>query len=487
MNSKSLIIFVIVLLQFFPDLFGQQRGSKEIQLYNDDDTQHVFDASAENRLIWNTSDLSTIFFLTDLYSDVSSDTVNANSGGSGFGWNWVEDLNDAANGNAFAYSRYKIWLTDDTDEYFYLDYRDDDCGHPGYSENWDIEVHYWASISDWRLREAGIGDYVNVDNGETIGIWQLYLDETQNTDSLLIPVCFTTDQSVYKPFVKVGGVFYETAYFDTANAENVYTIEYVNSKVSGAGYIFSFSSWSSGGAQQHSASGGLDYGIADTVSLTNKTIPIPGSFAFGTPSGGHPTLTWTTVEGDSMAGYEIERKYGKSGSWTQAATINDDETDEWVDTFINETPDNEWIFYRMRTKDCNDDYSDYTGLIYTWGSISLKGESRLQEDSQMEAGPVEFSLCGNYPNPFNPQTIISWELPVSSSVTVMIYDVAGREIISLVDGVYNAGAHTAVWDACDQTGAAVTAGMYLYRLIAQPEKESGFSTFTATGKMVLLR
>jgi beta-N-acetylhexosaminidase len=87
--------------------------------------------------------------------------------------------------------------------------------------------------------------------------------------------------------------------------------------------------------------------------------------------------------------------------------------------------------------------------------------------------PAQFSL-GNYPNPFNPATVISYQLPAISVVTLRVYDVLGREITTLVDGVQQAGIHSVRWDA-----SRYSSGVYLYRLTTD--------AFVQTRKMVLLK
>jgi len=74
--------------------------------------------------------------------------------------------------------------------------------------------------------------------------------------------------------------------------------------------------------------------------------------------------------------------------------------------------------------------------------------------------PDGFILYQNYPNPFNPSTTISYSIPQAGYVTLRVYDVLGREVAALVDGVVDAGKHDVRWDA------NVAGGVYVYRLIA---------------------
>ncbi len=93
--------------------------------------------------------------------------------------------------------------------------------------------------------------------------------------------------------------------------------------------------------------------------------------------------------------------------------------------------------------------------------------------------PGAYALWPNYPNPFNPQTRITFELPVASNVRLTVYDVLGREVVRLASGSYPAGTHAVTWDGRDAAGAMVPSGVYLYRIDA--------GGFTQTRRMVLLK
>ncbi len=97
--------------------------------------------------------------------------------------------------------------------------------------------------------------------------------------------------------------------------------------------------------------------------------------------------------------------------------------------------------------------------------------------------PDKFELEQNYPNPFNPSTEIRYALPAQSDVRLMIFDVIGREVTSLVNGVESAGFHQITWNGLSNEGKPVASGVYLYKL----EAASGTRLFTDTKKLILLR
>ena len=70
----------------------------------------------------------------------------------------------------------------------------------------------------------------------------------------------------------------------------------------------------------------------------------------------------------------------------------------------------------------------------------------------------------NYPNPFNPSTIIRYDLPCDELVNINIYDVKGTIIKSLINTNQEAGNRSIVWDATNNTGQPVSAGLYIYTI-----------------------
>ena len=80
--------------------------------------------------------------------------------------------------------------------------------------------------------------------------------------------------------------------------------------------------------------------------------------------------------------------------------------------------------------------------------------------------PKEFSLSQNYPNPFNPETSIKFSIPVFSDVKIVVFDILGREIKNLVNGIQPAGTHQISWNGKDNNGNSVASGVYFYSMTA---------------------
>ncbi len=113
-------------------------------------------------------------------------------------------------------------------------------------------------------------------------------------------------------------------------------------------------------------------------------------------------------------------------------------------------------------------------LPYSKGPFACLRGGTAPEPGLSEAIPLEYSLSQNYPNPFNPATSISYTLPVDAHVSLIIYNMLGQEVTTLVDGELSAGEHTATWIASD-----VPSGMYIYRI------EAG--TFSAVKQLMIVK
>ena len=93
--------------------------------------------------------------------------------------------------------------------------------------------------------------------------------------------------------------------------------------------------------------------------------------------------------------------------------------------------------------------------------------------------PDVYALGQNYPNPFNPSTQIRYALPEQSKVLLTVYDMLGRKVRTLVNGVQDAGYRTVMWNATSDVGTPVSAGMYIYTIRA--------NEFYQVKKMILLK
>jgi hypothetical protein len=93
--------------------------------------------------------------------------------------------------------------------------------------------------------------------------------------------------------------------------------------------------------------------------------------------------------------------------------------------------------------------------------------------------PTEFILTQNYPNPFNPSTTFKFSVPQNMDVTIKIFDIAGREVKTLVSGKMTAGTYNVTWDGKNNSNEMLASGVYFYKMSA--------GSFTDTKKMILVK
>ena len=101
---------------------------------------------------------------------------------------------------------------------------------------------------------------------------------------------------------------------------------------------------------------------------------------------------------------------------------------------------------------------DLEGDIPSWENNQFYMVSSLTEAIPL---PETFSLDRAYPNPFNPTTTLSFAIPVNSEVSLSIYNMQGREVTSLIDGIMDAGYHSVVWNADNYSS-----GVYFVKMVA---------------------
>ncbi len=100
--------------------------------------------------------------------------------------------------------------------------------------------------------------------------------------------------------------------------------------------------------------------------------------------------------------------------------------------------------------------------------------------------PDKYELLGNYPNPFNPSTIINYNLPFQSEIELVIYDIIGREVRAFKNLIQSAGSQNLLWDGRNNYGETLASGIYLYRIKAK-SLEGNNEEFEKSAKLILLK
>lgn len=144
-----------------------------------------------------------------------------------------------------------------------------------------------------------------------------------------------------------------------------------------------------------------------------------------------------------------------------------------MDAFLGENMQGDWTLF------VSDNAGWDTGTINEWclhvGYPDQGGTSAVGDEDI----PTVLALNGNYPNPFNPMTKISFDLPRATDVRLEVFDVRGRLVSSLVNEPMTPGRHDVVWNGTDGNGRRMSSGTYFYRLVA----DGGIMT----NKMLLLK
>jgi predicted GH43/DUF377 family glycosyl hydrolase len=184
----------------------------------------------------------------------------------------------------------------------------------------------------------------------------------------------------------------------------------------------------------------------------------PSPYCIGYASSTNGGLNWTTYSANPI----LQANAGMwDGSWTIWPTVV-------------QRPDGRYLLY-------------YSGGIN--GAKIVQQIGLAMEDTattivghDKQYVPTSFALQQNFPNPFNPATVISYQLALNSQVTLKVYDVLGREVATLVNERKDAGTYSVRWNA-----SGFATGMYLVRMQARPTNGGQPGGFIDTKKVLLMK
>jgi hypothetical protein len=198
-------------------------------------------------------------------------------------------------------------------------------------------------------------------------------------------------------------------------------------------------------------------------SVDNIAPGVPQGFAvaYNTASGNQ--LTWDPAPEPDFQYYKIYRD--TDPDFTPAPG---NEVHATIETQWNDPEYDGWnVYYKI------------TALDYV-GNESDPASPGTTTGIEKAMIPTRFALYQNIPNPFNPTTVIRYDVPSGGgNVALRIYDVRGRLVRTLVDGTRTAGEKSVVWDGRNSRGARVATGVYFYRMRAPG--------YEKTRKMILLQ
>jgi hypothetical protein len=189
---------------------------------------------------------------------------------------------------------------------------------------------------------------------------------------------------------------------------------------------------------------GGNYGGAYST-IIDSPLPVELASFTSIVSGRNIKLNWVTVSEQNNSGFDIERKtlsgdFAKVGFVQGKGTVNTTSNYSFEDRNLQSGK----YQYRLKQIDNNGNY-EYHNLNGT-----------------VEIGlPAKFNLSQNYPNPFNPTTKIVFDIAKLSDVKIVVYDVIGREVQTIVNEKLNPGTYETTFD-----GSNYSSGIYFYKLIA---------------------
>lgn len=197
--------------------------------------------------------------------------------------------------------------------------------------------------------------------------------------------------------------------------------------------------------------------------ICTGALPVSLSSFTGTSDKRNVTLMWVTEWELNNFGFRIERMRIDENAWKEVSFVEGHGTSITANGYIWKDEKLKAGTYRYRLKQI-----DYNG---NFEYFSLESDVIVNP-------PGKFDLSQNYPNPSNPKCKINFEMPVNGLVNIKVYDIIGREVLTLLDETREADYYTIEFD-----GSNLASGVYFYRIIAQGEGQ----TFTKTMKMVLVK
>jgi len=203
------------------------------------------------------------------------------------------------------------------------------------------------------------------------------------------------------------------------------------------------------------------------VNDSSAIIPVELSSFTANLSDRKVNLYWQTVSELNNGGFEIQRISPSSTPSLREGTLEYWRTIGFINGMGTTTESSDYNFTDEPTE---------SGLYsYRLKQIDFDGSYELSNEIEVNfIFANDFRISQNYPNPFNPSTTIEYQIPQSSFVTIKVYDVLGKEIITLVNEEKPAGIHEVTFEPKD-----LTSGLYLYKISA--------GGFEQTMKMLFLK
>ncbi|MBN8704255.1 MAG: T9SS type A sorting domain-containing protein [Bacteroidetes bacterium] len=188
----------------------------------------------------------------------------------------------------------------------------------------------------------------------------------------------------------------------------------------------------------------------------NETVPVELSAFSGQISGGKVVLNWSTTTETNNYGWEIQKSEDRSQkSEDSPSTSLRDQKTEWetIGFVAGKGTTTEAQSYSFSSP------AAAGSLKFRLKQIDVNGKTTYSQIVSIEGKPTVLALNQNYPNPFNPSTTIGFALPASGKVNMVVFDILGREVATLLNREMESGPHDVVFDA-----GSFSAGIYFCKL-----------------------
>ncbi len=172
-------------------------------------------------------------------------------------------------------------------------------------------------------------------------------------------------------------------------------------------------------------------------------------------------LNWTTATETNNFGFSVERR-SEDSEFEEIGFVKGNGTSTLINSysFIDSKPLSGVVYYRLKQIDLD-------------GSINYSNEVLADNTGLIEG----FRLLGNYPNPFNPSTTISFTLTEKENVRVLVRDILGSEVVEIFNGIASPGINRLQWKGTNSMGQTVNSGVYFYTVEVNNKVYSGKMIF----------
>ncbi len=195
--------------------------------------------------------------------------------------------------------------------------------------------------------------------------------------------------------------------------------------------------------------------LTGPYTVTDASLPVTLSSFIAGIQGNTIVLNWQTASETDNLGFTLERAAGNSG-WQPIASYR---THPALKGQGNTSTTTTYSFT---------DNTVTTGTEYRYrlGDVNVAGVVTMHSPITVitTALPQTTEMFNAYPNPFNPETTINYKLHKDSQVTIIVYDLLGRKVKTLIDEQQSAGSYQALWNGTDEGGAKAASGAYLVRM-----------------------